>query len=99
MHGVWLWVLNVTGTHWPQPTSQWYNFWSGFGSDIGEVAIIGGLIQIYRKHNCHQTGCWRIGKHPVGDGTIVVCKKHHPGLPNGPITAEQILKAHDGRYL
>jgi hypothetical protein len=41
-----------------------YAFWSGVGSDIGEVAIIGAVLGMYRKHNCHATRCWRIGKHP-----------------------------------
>lgn len=27
-----------------------YNFWSGFGSDITEFAIIGTFITIYRHH-------------------------------------------------
>jgi len=27
-----------------------YNFWSGFGGDITEFALIGTLITIYRHH-------------------------------------------------
>ena len=44
---------------------------AGIGSDVGEVAIFGGVIGIYRKHNCHVKGCPRIGKHPV-EGTPYV---------------------------
>ena len=37
-------------------------------TDQNEVAILGGVISLYRKHSCHTSGCWRIGKHTV-DGT------------------------------
>lgn len=74
-------------------SGPWYGFWSGVGSDISEVAIIGGVIQIYRKHNCHVKGCWRIGKHPVGH--YVVCRSHHPGVPDA-ITPEAVCEAHRG---
>lgn len=58
-------------------SSRAYSFWSGFGSDIGEVVIIGGLIQLVRHHNCHVQGCWRIGRKV--DGTpYVACPTHHP---------------------
>jgi len=91
---IWHWFLAVTGTHIPPGQySNWYNFFSGFGSDLGEVAIVGGLIQIYRKHNCHQKGCWRIGKHSVGH--YVVCSKHHPGVPKGDITAKVIKQEYN----
>lgn len=70
---IWHWLLQVTGT--ANEQGHWYAFWSGFGSDIGEVAIIGGLLSVYRKHNCHDKGCWRIGRHVV-DGTPR-CNRHH----------------------
>lgn len=52
-----------------------YNFWSGFGSDLEEFAIIGAFVGVYHKHNCHDASCWRIGRHVV-DGTPW-CNKHH----------------------
>lgn len=30
-----------------------YQFWSGIGSDIGEIALIGALIAFWGKHNSH----------------------------------------------
>ena len=57
-------------------TNKMYNFWSGFGSDIGELAIVGAL---YRHVNCHEKGCWRLG-HNV-NGTIV-CHQHRKGQIN-----------------
>lgn len=67
----WLWVHTGTGNE----AGPWYGFWSGFGSDLGEVALVGAVLGGYRKHNCHQSRCWRIGRHIV-DGTPW-CNKHH----------------------
>lgn len=63
-------------------SGPWYNFWSGFGSDIGEVAILGGLVSMARKANCHAKGCWRIGTHEYEkDGvTHKLCHHCHPAL-------------------
>jgi hypothetical protein len=72
-------------------TGPWYGFWSGLGSDLGELAIVGGLISLYLRHNCHAKGCWRIGRHPVAGTPYIVCRKHHPN--NGP-TAESIAQEH-----
>jgi hypothetical protein len=51
-------------------TNKVYNFWSGLGSDLGELTIASTL---YRHVNCHVRGCWRWG-HSV-NGTIT-CHKH-----------------------
>jgi hypothetical protein len=60
-----------------------YLAWSGVLSDIAELAIVGGLIGIYRKHNCMIHGCWRIGRHPVEGTSYVTCRRHHPdGAPS-----------------
>lgn len=58
-----------------------YAFWSGFGSDISELAIVGAVLGGYRKHNCHSKGCWRIGRHVV-DGTPW-CDRHHQAARGG----------------
>lgn len=72
-----------------------YGFWSGIGSDIGEVAIIGAVVGMFRKHNCHATGCWRIGKHPVEGTGYITCRKHHPVISSdGPVTVGDIAAAH-----
>ena len=69
----------------------WYNFWSGFGADLGEVAFLGAAIGVYRKHNCHVHGCWRIAKQQVVGTSWMVCHKHHP---EGRPTADQIAQVH-----
>jgi hypothetical protein len=53
-------------------------FWSGIGSDIGEITLIGALIAVWSKHNCHVHRCWRLSWHPSEKyGGHVVCRHHH----------------------
>jgi hypothetical protein len=62
----------------------WYNVWSGFGADLGQIALFGAAIGLYRKHNCHVHGCWRIAKQQVEGTQWMVCHRHHPdGKPTG----------------
>lgn len=85
----WLYVhLGIPGS------GPWYGFWSGAGSDIGEVAIIGGLATLIRHHQCHARGCWRIKRHPVDGTPYVVCRKHHPDLHGPAPTVADIHAAH-----
>lgn len=86
------WLLHFTGAD--DLSGPIYGFWSGFGSDLGEIAIIGGLIAIIRRHNCHVRGCWRVGRHPVEGTSFVVCRAHHPDP--GP-THQDVLDSHAAR--
>ena len=74
------WLAVHTGT--VNEAGPYYGFWSGFGSDIGEVTIIGGMVAVYRKHTCHEPWCWRIGRHPVEGTPFQACRRHHPALKN-----------------
>ena len=49
-------------------SGRWYAFWSGFGSDLGELAIVGVL---WHHLNCHWERCWRIARHRTH-----YCRKH-----------------------
>ena len=71
-------------------TGPYYAFWSGAGSDLGELAIIGGLVSVYRQHNCEVHPCWRLGRHQTAAGHKV-CRHHHP---DGHLTAESVRQAH-----
>lgn len=71
-----------------------YLWWSGVGSDIGEVAIFGAVIGMFKHGNCHVKGCWSLGRHPVEGTPYKVCRKHHPAMPAGDITAEHVKSAH-----
>lgn len=76
----------------------YYNFWSGFGSDLGEATLISAVgVGVYtgvRKVNCHTKGCWRIGHHPLEGTPYILCKHHHPEVPTRGASYEHILAAH-----
>lgn len=77
MTAVWHWFLTVTGSN--DTSGTWYGFWSGFGSDLGEFAIVGGLISLYRQRICHARWCWRRGRIEVEGTPYTTCRKHYPG--------------------
>lgn len=70
--------------------SQNYDFVSGVGpmflTAIGMTTIITGL---WHGLNCHQEGCWRIGKHKV-NGTPWCSRHQHLARPQR--TAEELLQ-------
>lgn len=64
-------------------TCRSYGFWSGFGSVIPwSLFSLGGIfagIAVGLRHlNCHEPGCWRMGKFPLAGGEFKVCGKHNP---------------------
>lgn len=63
-------LLHVLGID--DPAGRWYLFWSGAGADLGYLSV---AAAVWRRHNCHQPRCLRIGRHVV-DGTSW-CGKHH----------------------
>lgn len=74
---IWWWFQHVTGVDYSSGPA--YGFWSGFGSDIGELAILGGIVQLYRQHNCAIKGCYRIGHYEVQGTKYKTCHKHATG--------------------
>lgn len=79
--------------HWlglDDPGGSWYLAWSGILADIGELAIVGGLVTLVRRHNCEVRKCWRMGRHVTAAGHYV-CRAHHP---DGPLTALAVRNAH-----
>jgi hypothetical protein len=52
MAHIWYWLENFMGVHFGQNSfsTHMYNFWSGFGSDITEFAIVGTILTVYRQH-------------------------------------------------
>jgi hypothetical protein len=91
------WVALHTGTLHGGP-DLYYNFWSGFGSDLGEATLITAVgVGVYtgvRKVNCHTKGCWRIGHHQLEGTPYILCRKHHPYVPTKGATHEHILEVH-----
>jgi hypothetical protein len=91
------WLALHTGTLHGGP-DLYYNFWSGFGSDLGEATLISAVgIGVYtgvRKVNCHTKGCWRIGHHPLDGTPYILCRHHHPDVPTKGASHEHILEQH-----
>lgn len=72
MHHIIELILKYTGSN--NTSGVYYGFWSGFGSDIAELGLLGIF---YKKFVCHMHGCFRIGHHELPYGTFVYCKKHY----------------------
>ena len=70
-----------------------YGFWSGFGSDLGEITLIGLVAGIIKHQNCHVKGCKSVFTHPVVGTPFKVCKRHHPAMKR-IVTHLDIVKAH-----
>lgn len=63
-------VLGIAGT------GPYYGFWSGFGSDVTEFAIVGALLGLVKKHQCHKSWCWRFGHYKEDEIGTLKCRKH-----------------------
>jgi hypothetical protein len=80
----------VCGKSGPCTVQPWYNFWSGFGSDLGEVTLITAIgtpvVVAARHRNCSTRGCYRLTNHTVTHPDTGVayrrCHVHHPGIPD-----------------
>jgi len=104
--GVALWVIHARLVgHWFEvhtgtvnEPGPYYGFWSGFGSDLTEFAIIGtiatGVYQLVKRYNCHYPGCWRVGNHPAAGGQFSLCYLHHPDYQGKKPTQELIQRLH-----
>lgn len=72
-----------------------YGFWSGFGSDITELALIitliTGSVKVYQNTRCHVDTCHKHGKYPFQHYKL--CKNHHPNVPD-KLTHLHIMKLH-----
>ena len=90
------WIAFHTGVTTVHPNGVYYNFWSGFGSDLGEATLITtvalGVYTGVRRANCHTKGCWRIGHHPLEGTPYHLCARHHPDVPTGGASHAQILE-------
>jgi hypothetical protein len=71
-----------------------YQWWSGAGSDLSELAMVGAAFGAWRHVNCAAPWCLRLGKHRTADGQHRLCRKHHPDLPDGRMSLEQIHARH-----
>jgi hypothetical protein len=77
-----------------------YNFWSGFGSDLGEYTIaaglLGHLVTSWRTHTCHRYWwCWRAPRYALDGTPFCLCSKHHPD--EQPTVAEAVEQYQAGQ--
>jgi hypothetical protein len=90
------WLAVHTGTN--DTSGVYYGFWSGFGSDLAEIGILGaigtGVYQLVKKNNCHEPGCWRVGTHPAAGGQFLLCYRHHPDFQGMKPTHDLIARMH-----
>jgi hypothetical protein len=84
------WFFIHTGTY--NESGPYYGFFSGFGSDIGEVTLIALAVGGIRHLNCGHKGCWRPGRHTTKNGHKL-CKKHI-GWPNEALDLHPIHEDH-----
>ena len=93
MGGLLHWLAVHTGT--VNEAGPYYGFFSGFGSDLTELALVGALIGLLRKHQCAVHRCWRMvivyraQRRPFEEGrprrTVLARsgdQHHHPGEPD-----------------
>lgn len=104
------WLYHPLGVCAQNPHAQYvacrgYNFWSGIGSDFGEITLlataIAALLVVWRFYinhlTCHVTTCKKPALHHVPGTAFRTCLTHHPEIPNGEITVEHIHAAHRNR--
>ena len=80
-------------------TCRSYGFWSGFGSVIPwSLFSLGGIFTALavglRHMNCHEPGCWRMGKFPLAGGEFKVCGRHNPDFEGKRPARGQIADLH-----
>lgn len=71
-------------------SGPYYGFFSGVGSDISELSLVGVMAAHLRAVNCEVHGCWRIGRHATAAGHKV-CRRHHPA---DSLTHADVVEAH-----
>jgi hypothetical protein len=70
-----------------------YGAWSGFWGAIQPTLIATGLI-VYWRTSCHHRGCWLPARHPSADGSLKLCRFHHPDIRGRKVTAGLIRELH-----
>ena len=84
------WFFIHTGTY--NEPGPYYAFWSGFGSDIGEVTLVALFFGWLHHINCGHKGCWRPFRHTTKKGHRL-CKKHI-AWPDADLDLHEIHEDH-----
>ena len=71
-----------------------YQWWSGAGSDLGELTLIAGALALIKHLNCDAPRCLRYGPHRTVDSQHRLCRAHHPDLPARRLSLREIHERH-----
>jgi hypothetical protein len=52
MNDIWTWIVNFLGVNntYNDFSTHMYNFWSGFGSGVIQISLIGTIIWLYHHY-------------------------------------------------
>lgn len=50
--------------------------WVSNVSNLTSITVLGAVIGLYKRFNCNQPRCWRVGHHKVDGTTYRTCTKH-----------------------
>lgn len=78
---MWHWFQHAFSTYIIHPLrGDGYQWWSGVGSDLGELTLVVAILGTYKHHACHEKGCWRLGhRHP--EHGLPTCHRHYHRTP------------------
>ena len=97
------WLEHFFGFDAGQGNGAHYLFWSGAGSDLAYLTFLAAPFVYYRKVNCKQQGCPRIGHYeftnPDTGVTRMLCWKHHPDVHAKRLTRERVAEIQKRRHL
>lgn len=76
---------NMSGGH--------YGLWSGFLGSIQPGLIVTAIV-LYWHSSCHVGSCWLPGRHHTADGSLKLCRWHHPEIRGRKLSVEVISELH-----
>jgi len=86
-----------------QGNDSHYLFWSGAGSNLAYLSVIGGALIYYRKENCKYRWCPFLGHYeftnPETGVTRKLCALHHPDVRAKWLTREHLQEIQEKRHL
>lgn len=90
------WAQGAFGFRRGDGNSESYLFWSGIGSDLAYLSIVGGAVIYYRKENCKRSWCPFLGhyefKNPETGIVRKLCWLHHPDVHTRTLSAGHLAR-------
>lgn len=86
------WVTYWTGQD--AESGGHYGAWSGILGSIQPTLILTAIV-VYWRTSCHNSSCWLPGRFKSADGTMHLCRYHHPHIRGRKVTQELIQELHE----